>query len=105
MSLTTPRAISVISSRSTTDMPLMRLEQRLAAAFAGDHDLVGGAERLAAEPGVDLAVVGDAELDVLLDEGVENGVGNLVGDLVRMTFGHGFTGEQKIGAGHRGTLP
>jgi hypothetical protein len=47
-------------------------------------------------PGVDLAVVGDAELDVLLDEGVENGVGNLVGNLVRMTLGHGFAGEEKL---------
>ena len=68
--------------------------KQLAAAFAGDHDLVGGAERLAAEPGVDLAVVGDAELDVFLDEGVENGIGDLVANLVRMTLGHGLAGEE-----------
>ena len=36
--------------------------EQLAAAFAGDHDLVGGAQRLAAEPGVDQAIVGNAEL-------------------------------------------
>ena len=48
--------------------------EQLSAAFAGDHDLVGGAERLAAQPGVHLAVVGDAKLDVLLDEGIENGI-------------------------------
>ena len=69
-------------------------QRRLAAAFAGDDDLVGGGKRLAAEPGVDLAVVGDAELDVVLEKGVEDGVGNLVADLVRMTFGNGLAGEQ-----------
>ena len=88
-----------IDHRHAVDGP-----EQLAAAFAGDHDLVGGAERLAAQPGVDLAVVGDAELDVLLDEGIENGIGNLVGNLVRMTLGHGFTGEEEVGARHRGTL-
>ena len=80
------------------------VRKQLAAAFAGDHDLVGGAERFAAEPGVDLAVVGDAELDVPLDEGIENGVGNLVGDLVRMALGHGFAGEKVVGAGQSGIL-
>src|SRR5262249_11457888 len=75
--------------------------EELTAAFARHHDLVRGAERLAAEPGVDQALVGDAELDVALDEGIEDGVGNLVADLVRMTLGHGFTGEKVIGVRHR----
>ena len=75
--------------------------EKLAAAFAGDHDLVGGAERLAAEPGVDLAVVRDAELDVLFDERIKDRIGNLVGHFVRMTFGNRLAGEQKIGVRHR----
>ena len=62
--------------------------EQLAAAFAGDHDLVGRAQRLAAEPGIDQAVVGDAELDVLLEEGVEDRVRDLVRDLVRMALGN-----------------
>ena len=75
------------------------VEQRLlAAAFAGDDDLVGGAQRLAAEPRVHLAVVGDAELDVVRDEGVEDRVRNLIADLVGMTFGNGLAGEQIIRA-------
>ena len=65
----------------------MFTEQRsLAAAFAGDDDLVGGGQRFAAEPRVHQAVVGDAELDVVFEKGVKNGVGYLVADLVRMTF-------------------
>jgi hypothetical protein len=79
--------------------PVNHLEQ-LAAAFARHHDLVGGAKGFAAEPGVDLAVVGDAEFHILLEERIENGIGNLVGDLVRMAFGYGFTGEQEVGSGH-----
>ena len=43
-----------------------------ASAFAGDDDLVGGAQRLAAEAGVDEAVVGDAEFDILGDEGIQS---------------------------------
>jgi hypothetical protein len=75
------------------------LEQgRLAAALAGDHDLVGGRQRLAAEPRVDLAVVGDAELDVVLQKRIEHGVRNLVADLVGMSLGHGFAGEKIIRA-------
>jgi len=64
--------------------------EQLAAPLARDHDLVRGAKRLAAEPGIDQAVVGDAELDVLLDEGVEDRIGNLIRDLVGMTFGNRF---------------
>ena len=56
------------------------------AAFAGDHDLVGGGERLAAEPGVDLALVGDAELDVIFQERVEYRIGDLIADLIRMAL-------------------
>ena len=62
------------------------LAEQLAAAFAGDNNLVGGAKCFAAQPGVDQAVVGDAELDILLDECIENGIGNLVGDFVRVTL-------------------
>ena len=76
-------------------------ERRLAAALAGDDDLVGGGQRLAAEPRIHLAVVGDAELDVVFEKRVEHRVGNLVADLVRMTFGNRLAGEQKIGVSHR----
>ena len=72
------------------------LAEQLAAAFAGDDDLIGRAQRLAAEPGIDQAVIGDAELDVPLDESVENGVRDLVADLVRMAFRHRLAGEQVI---------
>ena len=80
-------------------------ERRLAAAFAGDHDLVGGRERFAAEPRVHLAVVGDAELDVVLEERIEHRVGNLVADLVGVTFGNRLAGEQEIGVSHAETPP
>jgi len=43
-----------------------------------------------------MAVIGDAELDVPLDESVENGVRDLVADLVRMAFRHRLAGEQVI---------
>ena len=76
--------------------------EQLAAAFAGDHDLVGRAQRLAAETGVDQAVVGDAELDVLLEEGIEDRVGDLIRNLVRMTLGNRLAGEQ-IGRAHQPT--
>ena len=97
MSFTTPRAISVISSRFDHRLVAVLLEQRrLAAAFAGDDDLVGGGERLAAEPRVHQAVVGDAELDVVLEERIENRIGDLVAHLVGMAFGNGLAGEQII---------
>ena len=97
MSLTTPRAI-LRDQLAVDDRPCRRAcgTTALAAAFAGDHDLVGGAQRFAAEPRVHQAVVGDAELDVVLDEGVENGVGNLVADLVWVAFGDRFAGEKII---------
>jgi hypothetical protein len=69
--------------------------EQLAAAFAGDHDLVGRAKRLAAEPGIDQAIVGNAEFDVLLDEGVEDRVGDLVRNLVRMALGNRLAGESR----------
>ena len=75
-------------------------QRRLAAAFAGDDDLVGGGQRLAAEPGVHQAVVRDAELDVVRQKRVEDRVGNLVADLVGMAFGNGLAGEQVVLAGH-----
>jgi len=73
-------------------------QRRLAAAFARDDDLVGGAQRLAAKPRVDLALVSDAKLDVVGDEGVENGVRDLIADLVGMPFRNGFAGEQTVRA-------
>ena len=75
-------------------------QRRLSAAFARDDDLVGGGERLAAEPRIGLAVVLDAELDVVRQERIEDRVGNLVADLVGMAFGNGFAGEQIVLAGH-----
>jgi hypothetical protein len=75
-------------------------QRRLAAAFPGNDDLVGGAERLAAEPGIHQAVIGDAELDVVLDEGVENGIRNLVADLVGVAFGNRLAGEQVVDMWH-----
>jgi hypothetical protein len=49
-------------------------QRGLATALAGDDDLIGGAQRLAAEAGVYGALVGYAELEVVLDKRVENGV-------------------------------
>ena len=73
-------------------------EQRgLATALTGDDDLVGGAERLAAKPRIHQAVVGDAELDIVLDERIEDRIRNLVADLVGMTLGDGLAGKQIIG--------
>jgi hypothetical protein len=76
-------------------------ERRLAAALAGNDDLVGGRQRLAAEPRIHLAVVGDAELDVIFEKRVEHRIGNLVADLVRMTFRNRLAGKLKIGMSHR----
>ena len=69
---------------------------RRGAAFAGNDDLVGGGQRLAAQPRVGMAVVGMAKLHVIGNEGVENGVRDLVADLVRMTFGNRFAGENIV---------
>ena len=68
--------------------------EQLAAAFARNHDLVGRAQRLAAETGIDRTVVGNAELDVLLEEGIEDRIGDLIRNLVRMAFGNRLAGEQ-----------
>ena len=73
-------------------------QRRLAAALAGNHDLIGGAQRLAAEARVDLAVVGDAELDVIFEEGIEDRIRNLVTNLVGVPFGNGLAGEEIVGA-------
>src|SRR5690606_14918640 len=54
------------------------------------------AQRLATQPGIDQAVVGDAELDVALEKSVEDRIGNLVAHLVGMTFRNRFAREQKI---------
>ena len=101
MSLTTSRAIC--GDQFAIDHRLVAVlaeQRRLAAAFAGDDDLVGGGERLAAEPRIHLAVVGDAELDVVFEKRIEHRIGNLIADLVRMTFGNRLAGEQKIVVSH-----
>jgi hypothetical protein len=46
----------------------------LATALAGDDDLISGAQRLTAEAGIYGALVGYAELEIVLDKRVENGV-------------------------------
>jgi hypothetical protein len=46
----------------------------LTTALAGDDDLIGGAQRLAAETGIYGTLVGYAELEIVLDKRVENGV-------------------------------
>ena len=79
--------------------------EQLAAALARHHDLVGGGERLTAEPGVDETIVGNAGLHVSLDECIEDGIGNLVADLVRMPLGDRLAGEEKILMGHVLILP
>ena len=77
-------------------------EQRvLTAAFAGDDDLVGGHEGLAAKARVHGAIVGDAKLGIIGQEGIEDRVGDLIGDLIRMAFRHRFTGKQIRLARHR----
>src|SRR5260221_8231977 len=43
-----------------------------------------------------MAVVGNAELDVVGDEGVEDRVRDLIADLVRMAFGNGFAGKKIV---------
>ncbi len=75
-------------------------QRRLAATFTGDDDLVGRAQRLAAEPGIHQAVIGDAELDVVLEKGVEDRVRNLVTDLIGMTFGNGLASEEIVDVRH-----
>src|SRR5262249_55861551 len=81
-------------------------EQRgLTTALTGDDDLVSGAERLAAKSRIHQAVVGDAELDIVLDERIEDGIRNLVADLVGMTFGDGLAGKEIVGVWHWKTLP
>ena len=60
--------------------------EKLTAAFAGDNDFVRRAQRLAAEPGIHEALVGDAGFDIALDESIKNGIGNLVTDLVGMSL-------------------
>ena len=75
-------------------------QRRLAAALAGDDDLVGGGERLASEPRIHLAVVGDPELDVVFEKRIEHRVGNLIAHFVRMAFGHRLAGEEIIRVSH-----
>ena len=72
-------------------------QRRLSAAFSGNDDLVGGAEGLAAEPRIHQTVVGNPELDVVLEESIEDRVRNLIADLVGMAFRYGFAGEEIVG--------
>ena len=71
-------------------------QRRLAAALAGDDDLVRRAQSLAAKSGIHFAFVGDAELEIVLKECVENGVGNLIADFVGMSFRHRLAREQIV---------
>jgi hypothetical protein len=72
-------------------------EQRgLTTTLTGDDDLVRGTERLASQPGIHQAVVGDTELDIVLDEGIEDRIRDLVANLVGMTLGDGLAGEQVV---------
>jgi len=71
-------------------------QRRLPATLPRNDDLVRRAQGLAAEPGIHLAFVGDAEPDVVLEESVENRVGNLIADLVRVPFGNRLAGEQIV---------
>jgi hypothetical protein len=80
-------------------------QRRLATTFAGDDDLVRGAQRFAAKARIHRAFIGDAELDVVLDESIKNGVGDLIAHLVRVALRNGLAGEQIIGAAHGETLP
>ena len=68
-------------------------QRRLAAAFAGNDDLVGRGQRLAAETRIHLAVVGNAELQIVFEERVEHCIGNLIADFIRMSFGNRLAGE------------
>jgi hypothetical protein len=77
----------------------------MATTFAGDDDLVRGAQRFAAKARIHRAFIGDAELDVVLDESIKNGVGDLIAHLVRVALRNGLAGEQIIGAAHGETLP
>ena len=66
----------------------------LSAAFAGNDDFVGRAQRLAAKPRVHLAVVCNSQLKVIFYECIKNRIGNLIAYLVWMAFGYGFAGEK-----------
>ena len=76
-------------------------ERRRHAHFAGDHDAVGGCQRLAGDahrPRIHSGLAGFA-----IDE-IDDFIGYPVTDLVRMAFGNGFRGKNIVGACHRITL-
>jgi hypothetical protein len=77
-------------------LAVLTKQRRLPATFAGNHDLVGGAQGFAAEAGVDLALVSNAELDVVLEKRIKHRVGNLIADLVRVPFRHRLAREQVV---------
>ena len=61
-------------------------DRRGPAGFAGEHDAVGGDQRLA----------GDARIGIGGEIGVQHRVAEPVGDLVGVPFGDGFGGEQEF---------
>jgi len=70
----------------------LEVDVGLGSDLPGDDDQAGAGEGLA----------GNAAVGVDGQAGVEDGVGDLVGDLVRVTFGHGLTGEEEtIGVGRQ----
>jgi len=67
--------------------PARRRDQRLRPPdFAGEHDAVGGAKRLA----------GDAGVVVKGEKSVNDGIRNAVADFVRMSFRDRFTGKKIV---------
>ena len=78
---------------------------RLATALAGDDDFIRRAQRFAAEPRIDFALVGNAELDVVLEKGIKYGVRDLVANLVRVSYRHGLAREQVVCTSHCEILP
>ena len=65
--------------------PLVILEHALATDFAGQHDELGGGQRLARDSG----------FGILRQEQVDDRIADLVGHLVGMSFGHAFGGEEE----------
>ncbi len=65
---------------------LLQVDPGAGGDFAGDDG----------HAGLDQGLAGHAGVLVLGDDSVQHGIGNLVGDLVRVPFGHGFGGENRV---------
>src|SRR5690606_6303329 len=65
---------------------LFQIDPGAGGDFAGDDG----------HAGLDQGLTGHAGVFVLGDDGVQYGIGNLVGDLVRVPFGHGLGGENRV---------